>query len=86
MSKVIIYTPSDFACPYCIRAKALLQQRGIAFDEIQVSSEDDAQWDELYKKSGMKTVPQIFHGDVLVGGFTELAALDKTDQLRSLKS
>jgi glutaredoxin 3 len=85
MSKVTIYTPSDFACPYCLRAKALLKQRGVDYQEIQLSSEDDAKWDELYKKSGMKTVPQIFKGGDLIGGFTELAALDQKDQLSSLR-
>ena len=41
--------------------------------------------DALYARSKMKTVPQIFHGDALVGGFSELTDLDKKDQLNSLK-
>jgi glutaredoxin len=47
--------------------------------------DDDAQWDELEKKSGMKTMPQIFHGDRLIGGFQDLSTLDQKDQLGSLK-
>jgi glutaredoxin 3 len=77
-------------CPYCSRAKGLLKERGVAFEEILVGDDDEAQWDALEKKSKMKTMPQIFKatptGDVLVGGYTELAALDQKDQLASLKS
>lgn len=72
-------------CPYCVRAKELLKRRGIPFKEILVPMDDEAQWDELEKKSGLKTMPQIFHGETLVGGYSELAALDGTDQLASLK-
>lgn len=71
-------------CPYCIRAKELLKQRGIAFEEILVADDDDAAWDALYKKSGMKTVPQIFYGEKLIGGYTDLAALDQKDGLTSI--
>lgn len=74
----------DF-CPYCLRAKSLLTQRGIAFQEVHVDEDDDAQWDALYEKSGMRTMPQIFHGDRVIGGYTELAALDAQDRLESLK-
>ena len=83
IKKVKIYTTEY--CPYCVRAKQLLLQRGISYEEILVSEEDDAQWDALYKLSGMKTMPQIFAGDRLIGGYTELAALDKQDELTSLK-
>lgn len=72
-------------CPYCERAKALLKRKGLKFEEIHVDEEDDATWDALYKKSGMRTMPQIFNGEELVGGYTELAALDMKDGLASLK-
>jgi len=72
-------------CPYCERAKALLKQRGISYEEIKLSMDDDAAWDALTKRSGMKTAPQIFHNDQLIGGYTELAALDGKDQLKSIK-
>jgi len=83
MPKVTVYTMEH--CPYCERAKALLKQRGIPFEEVRVAEDDDAKWDELYKKSGMKTMPQIWSGDRLVGGYTELAKEDGNDQLKSLK-
>ncbi|MCM2323468.1 MAG: glutaredoxin 3 [Oligoflexia bacterium] len=81
---VKIYTTDS--CPYCTRAKALLQQRGVPFEEIRISWDDDAAWDELSRRSGMQTVPQIFAGDRLIGGYTELAQLDSTQGLDSLKA
>lgn len=82
-SRVIVYTTEY--CPFCMRAKDLLKRRGVDFREIPVSIDDEEKWDELEKKSGMKTMPQIFLDETLVGGFTELAALDQKDQLASLK-
>lgn len=84
MAKVTVYT-MDF-CPYCERAKALLKQRGIDYEEKRVPMDDDAQWDALEKKTGMKTMPQILHGDKLIGGYNDLAAIDQKDQLASLKA
>jgi glutaredoxin 3 len=80
--KVIVYTMNY--CPYCLRAKQLLTQRGVPYAEVLVPEEDDAQWDALYQRSGMRTMPQIFNGDQLIGGYTELAAQDQKDQLKSL--
>lgn len=82
-AKVTIYTMES--CPYCLRAKDLMKRRGVEFREVLVPMDDEAQWDELEKRSGMKTMPQIFAGERLVGGFQELAALDQKDQLSSLK-
>jgi glutaredoxin 3 len=83
MANVTVYTMES--CPYCLRAKDLLKQRGIAFQEKLLSMDDDAAWDQLEKKSGMKTMPQIFAGDKLIGGYRELADLDQKDQLASLR-
>lgn len=83
MAKVKVYT-IDY-CPYCLRAKDLLKKRGIEFEEIKFSMDDDAMWEELYQRSKMKTAPQIFNGEELIGGFAELDTLDKKDQLKSLK-
>jgi len=83
MTKVTVYTMDH--CPYCERAKSLLKQRGVAYDEIRVPMDDDAQWDALEKKTGMKTMPQILHGEKLIGGFNDLNAIDQKDQLASLK-
>ncbi|HUP58178.1 MAG TPA: glutaredoxin domain-containing protein [Bdellovibrionota bacterium] len=83
MAKVTLYTMEY--CPYCKQAKALLTRRGIAFEEILVPDDDEAQWDALQKLSGMRTMPQIFHGDRLIGGYQELSELDGQDALASLK-
>ena len=84
MPKTIqIYTMNS--CPFCEAAKVLLKQRGIEYGEIRLSERDDAAWEALYRKSGMKTVPQIFADGELVGGFQELAQQDKVDGLKSLK-
>lgn len=80
---VTVYTMNF--CPYCKRAKELLGSRGIPFQEKLIPDDDEAQWDELERRSGMKTMPQIFNGDKLIGGYTELAELDRKDKLASLK-
>ncbi len=82
-TNVTIYTMQN--CPYCLRAKDLMKRRGVSFTEVLVPLEDEAQWDQLEKRSGMKTMPQIFAGDQLIGGFTELSELDGKDQLASIK-
>ena len=83
MAKVTVYTMDH--CPFCERAKALLKQRGVEYAEIRVPMDDDAQWEALEKKTGMKTMPQIMNGETLIGGFNDLDAIDKKDQLASLK-
>ncbi len=83
LSKVTVYTTRF--CPYCVRAKSLLKERGVDFKEIQFDMEDEKSWDELIARSGMQTVPQIFHGERLIGGYTELAELDRKDKLASLR-
>jgi glutaredoxin 3 len=88
---VTVYTMEN--CPFCMQAKRLLTQRGVAFQEILVPISDDQQWDALYERSGMRTMPQIFFkklsenhsSETLVGGYQELKALDQEDQLESLK-
>ena len=83
MANVTLYTMNY--CPFCERAKSLFKQKGISFKEILLEEEDDAAWDALYKKSGMKTMPQIFDGERLIGGYNQLAELDAKDGLSSLK-
>lgn len=71
-------------CPYCDRARALLQRKGVGFRELKVD-EDPAQRDAMLKRSGgRRTVPQIFIGDRHVGGFDDLYALDKAGELDRL--
>ena len=81
--KVTVYTFET--CPYCVRAKQLLEARGIQYEEHQISPDDDQKRQELYDRSGMRTVPQIFFEQRLIGGYTDLADLNKKDQLESLK-
>ena len=78
MTRVKIYTTSS--CPFCIRAKRLLEARGIPFEEIDVGN-DDALREEIIQRTGRRTVPQIFIDERSVGGFEELAALDAAGKL-----
>lgn len=82
MKKVVVYTAP--ACGYCVRAKQLLNSRGIAFEEVFISWDDEAAWIEMEKKSGMKTVPQIYIGGQLIGGYTDLYSLDQSGKLLDL--
>ena len=82
MSKVRIYTTP--ICPFCVRAKALLAKKGVAFEEIDVFMDDDAREDMQAKANGARTVPQIFVGERHVGGYEELHALDKAGELDPL--
>ncbi|HEY1958622.1 MAG TPA: glutaredoxin 3 [Polyangiaceae bacterium] len=78
MSDVQVYT-TDY-CPYCNRAKALLEKRGIPFEEIDVTTDHDKRaW--LVKTTGRRTVPQIFIKGEPVGGSDELHALDRSGEL-----
>jgi glutaredoxin 3 len=71
-------------CPYCIRAKALLQQRGVAhIDEVRVDLEP-AQRTRMMQLTGRRTVPQIFIGDTHVGGCDDLVDLDRRGGLLPL--
>ena len=72
-------------CPYCRRAKALLKDRGFEFEEILIDSSDDEAWEKLEKQSGMQTVPQIWFRDQLIGGYSDLAAIDEQDKLARFK-
>ncbi len=80
---VTVYTMK--VCPYCVKAKNLLKARGVQFEEVLLLETDEAGWDALFSKSTLKTVPQIFQGDRLIGGYSDLESLDQKDQLKSLK-
>ena len=82
MNPVRMFTTQ--VCPYCIRAKQLLKQRGVeTIDEIRVDL-NPAQRDEMIKATGRRTVPQIFIGDTWVGGCDDLYALDQRGGLTAL--
>jgi glutaredoxin 3 len=81
--KVTIYT-KDY-CPYCVRAKRLLDKKGVKYEEIDVGEKDEL-WDWLAKKTGQLTVPQIFAGDRSLGGFSDIDALDREGKLDPILS
>jgi glutaredoxin 3 len=76
--KVTVYTKSN--CPFCVRAKRLLEKKGVAFEEISVEG-DDALRTWLVEKTGQMTIPQVFAGERSLGGFTDLDALDRDGKL-----
>jgi glutaredoxin 3 len=81
MSHIELYTTGQ--CPYCVRAKMLLQNKGVTWDEIRVD-QDPAQLQIMLQRSQRRTVPQIFINDQAIGGFDELAALNHAGELDTL--
>lgn len=82
MPQITIYTKST--CPYCQRAKQLLDARGAAFDEIEIIQHPDQRAVMIQRAGGRTTVPQIFIGERHVGGSDDLAALDAAGELEAL--
>ena len=81
MSNVTVYTAER--CPFCHQAKALLAKRGIPYEEINLEMDPSGRA-ELVERTGMMTFPQVIIGEELVGGFTELAAADRSGRLSEL--
>jgi glutaredoxin 3 len=81
-AKVEIYT--KWSCPYCYRAKTLLQGKGVDFEEHDISMGGPRRDEMLARAPGRPTVPQIFIGNVHIGGSDELAALDRAGKLDML--
>lgn len=79
MAKVEVYT-TDY-CPYCTKAKTLLDMKGIAYTAIDVTGDDDARMKLVEKSEGRRTVPQIFIDDKPIGGFDDLNALKDSGEL-----
>jgi len=84
MPRVEIYT--KFFCPYCTRAKALLDRKGVAYDEHDISMGGAGRVEMIERAGGRSTVPQIFVGDTHVGGSDDLAEADRTGRLDLLLS
>lgn len=82
MKPVVIYTTNY--CPYCVRAKMLLTQKGASFEEIDVTNNADLRDEMTEKAQGRKTVPQIFIGEIHVGGCDDLYALENEGKLDDL--
>jgi glutaredoxin 3 len=82
MSKVTMY--STGVCPYCQMAERLLRSKGVAaIDKIRVDLEPERRV-EMMEKTGRRTVPQIYIGETHVGGYDDLAALDRAGRLDEL--
>jgi glutaredoxin 3 len=79
MAKIEIYTTQ--LCGFCYRAKKLLQERGLAFTEIDVMMDPVRRQEMIERAGGRRTVPQIFINDKSVGGYEDLYALDQAGQL-----
>lgn len=80
MPKVTLYTTPY--CPYCRRAKMLLQSKEAEFEEIDVS--DDAERDALVQRTHWQTVPQIFIGTEFIGGYDQLQELEDDGKLDAM--
>lgn len=82
MPKITMY--STGVCPYCIRAEQLLTHKGVeAIDKIRVDL-DPGRREEMMTRTGRRTVPQIYIDDFHVGGYDDLAALDRAGKLDPL--
>lgn len=82
MSEVLIY--SSAFCPYCSWAKKMLDAKQVEYREIRIDQVEGAQQEMLARSGGQMTVPQIFIGDVHVGGYTDMVALDQQGKLAPL--
>jgi glutaredoxin 3 len=82
VAKVQIYTTSY--CPFCVRAKNLLKNKGIPFQEIDVTDDDELRERMVELSGGRRTVPEIFINGKIIGGFEELKALNDRGQLDPL--
>lgn len=82
MPKIEIYTKTY--CPYCTNAKDLVKKKGFDYIEYNIETNLSERKAMLERAPGAKTVPQIFINDQLIGGYDQLAALEKTGELDSL--
>jgi thioredoxin reductase (NADPH) len=81
-AEVVIYTKT--MCPYCDRAKALLDRKGVSYKEIVVTGDSEAMQEMVHRSGGAMTAPQIFIGDRSIGGYDDMAALDRRGGLDPL--
>ncbi len=81
MKPVKIYTTTY--CGYCVRAKDLLTRKGVKYEELDVTGNDEMRA-KLVEMSGQRTVPQIWIGDTHVGGYSDLARLESEGRLDPL--
>jgi glutaredoxin 3 len=81
MADVLVFTTEN--CAFCVRAKALLEARGIPYREIDLERDPDGRA-ELVRRTGMMTFPQVLVDGELVGGFQETLIADRTGRLAEL--
>ncbi len=81
MPEILIYTANR--CPYCVMAKRLLDKKGVSYTEINVDARAGLR-EDMMRKTQRRTVPQIYIGDIHVGGFDDLYALDQHKKLDGL--
>ncbi len=79
MARVVIYT--KFLCPYCSRAKRLLEDKGVEYEEHDVTMGGGKRQEMMQRANGRHTVPQVFIGDRHVGGCDDLHALERDGKL-----
>jgi len=82
MATIEIFT--KWTCPYCARAKSLLKQKGVTFEEFEISMDSTKRQEMIQRANGQRTVPQIFINDQHIGGSDELAALENNGKLDGL--
>jgi glutaredoxin 3 len=82
MSHVTIYTKPY--CPYCVRALDLLEKKGVAFTEIEAAFDPEKRQEMVRRAGGRATFPQIFVGEVHIGGCDEMVALERAGKLDPL--
>ena len=81
MPEILIYTTN--ICPYCVMAKRLFDKKGVSYTEINVEARSGLR-EEMMRKTNRRTVPQIYIGDLHVGGFDDLYALEQQKKLDTL--
>lgn len=79
MPEVVIY--STAMCPYCIRARKLLEKKGVDFTDIRLDEQPERREEMIQRANGRTSVPQIFIDDYHVGGFDDMSELDFDDKL-----
>lgn len=82
MKPVEIYTSP--LCGFCHAAKRLLNEKGVSFSEVDVLSDPDRKPEMIQRANGRRTVPQIFIGEIHVGGYDDLNALERAGKLDAL--
>ena len=82
MAAVTIYTTAS--CVFCLRAKEYLRSKGVAYEEVDVTGDEEARARLVERSDGQRTVPQIFVGEVRVGGYTDLVAMDGEGKFKPL--